>query len=108
MEQNHKSTVIITGASSGVGLYAAKALAKTGEWYVVMACRDLEKAQRAAQEVGMVRDSYTVMELDLASLEKVKRFVNTFRESGRSLDALVCNAAAVSYTHLTLPTTSRV
>lgn len=93
MEQNHKSTVIITGASSGVGLHAAKALAKTGEWYVVMACRDLSKAEKVAQEVGMAKDSYTVMHLDLASLESVKRFVNTFRESGRSLEALVCNAA---------------
>ena len=93
MKENHKSTVVITGASSGVGLHAAKALAKTGEWYVVMACRDISKAEKVAQEVGMTQDSYTVMHLDLASLEVVKRFVKTFRESGRSLEALVCNAA---------------
>ncbi|MEO1378210.1 MAG: protochlorophyllide reductase [Cyanobacteria bacterium J06635_10] len=92
METNHKSTVVITGASSGVGLYAAKALAKKG-WHVVMACRNLEKTQRAANEVGMSSDSYTIMDLDLASLNSVRQFVNTFRESGKSLDALVCNAA---------------
>ncbi|MGD1910048.1 MAG: protochlorophyllide reductase [Rivularia sp. (in: cyanobacteria)] len=92
MEQNHKSTVVITGASSGVGLYAAKALAKKG-WHVVMACRNLEKTQRVANEVGMSSDSYTIMHLDLASLNSVRQFVNTFRESGKSLDALVCNAA---------------
>ncbi|MEM9927473.1 MAG: protochlorophyllide reductase [Cyanobacteria bacterium P01_D01_bin.50] len=92
MEQNHKSTVVITGASSGVGLYAAKALAKKG-WHVVMACRNLEKTQRVANEVGMSSDSYTIMDLDLASLNSVRQFVNTFRESGKSLDALVCNAA---------------
>lgn len=34
-----KPTCIITGASSGLGLNAAKALAATGEWHVVMACR---------------------------------------------------------------------
>ena len=92
MSQNSKSTVVITGASSGVGLYAAKASAKKG-WHVVMACRDLEKTQRVANEVGMSPDSYTIMHLDLASLNSVRQFVNTFRESGKSLDALVCNAA---------------
>ncbi|NEP60788.1 MAG: protochlorophyllide reductase [Symploca sp. SIO2G7] len=92
MGQDYKSTVVITGASSGVGLYAAKALANRG-WHVVMACRNLPKAGRAAQSVGMTPDSYTIMPLDLASLGGVRLFVQTFRESRKSLDALVCNAA---------------
>ncbi|MGB3757232.1 MAG: protochlorophyllide reductase [Rivularia sp. (in: cyanobacteria)] len=92
MQKNSKSTVVITGASSGVGLYGAKALAKKG-WHVVMACRNLEKTQRVADEVGMSSDNYTIMHLDLASLNSVRQFVNSFRESGKSLDALVCNAA---------------
>jgi protochlorophyllide reductase len=92
MEPHHKSTVVITGASSGVGLYAAKALSQRG-WYVVMACRDLAKAEKAAQMVGMPQDSYTIMHIDLASLESVRHFVKDFRASGKSLDALVCNAA---------------
>ncbi len=92
MAHNRKSTVVITGASSGVGLYAAKALVKRG-WHVVMACRNLEKAEAAAQSVGMSADSYTVMHIDLGSLESVRQFVKDYRASGRSLDALVCNAA---------------
>lgn len=92
MEQNRKSTVVITGASSGVGLYAAKALAKRG-WYVVMACRDLEKAQNAAQTVGMPQDSYSIQHIDLGSLDSVRQFISNFRTLGRPLDALVCNAA---------------
>ncbi len=92
MGQDHKSTVVITGASSGVGLQAGKALSQRG-WHVVMACRDLAKAQKAAQTVGMPQDSYTIMHIDLASLESVRQFVKDFRASGRSLDALVCNAA---------------
>ncbi|MBF2048963.1 MAG: protochlorophyllide reductase [Leptolyngbya sp. IPPAS B-1204] len=90
-EQNQK-TVVITGASSGVGLYAAKALTKRG-WHVVMACRNLEKAEKAAQSVGMPAGSYTIMHIDLGSLASVRQFVNSFRASGKSLDALVCNAA---------------
>lgn len=92
MEQQQQSTAVITGASSGVGLYAAKALANRG-WHVVMACRNLPKTERAAQSVGMPQGGYTIMHLDLASLDSVRQFVKTFRESGKSLDALVCNAA---------------
>lgn len=92
MGQNHQSTVVITGTSSGVGLYAAKALAKRG-WHVVLANRDLAKAEQAAQSVGIAPDSYTLLHLDLASLESVRQFVQAFRATGKSLDALVCNAA---------------
>lgn len=92
MVENRQSTVIITGASSGVGLYSAKALANRG-WHVVMACRDQPKAHQAAQSVGMPLDSYTVMHIDLGSLDSVRQFVKDFRASGKSLDALVCNAA---------------
>jgi protochlorophyllide reductase len=87
-----QQTVIITGASSGVGLYAAKALAKRG-WHVVMACRDLAKAEQAAQSVGMSLDSYSLMHIDLGSLASVRQFVDEFRATGRSLDSLICNAA---------------
>lgn len=86
------SSDLITGASSGVGLYAAKALVKRG-WHVVMACRNLEKADSAAKSLGMSPDSYTLMHIDLGSLDSVRKFVTQFRESGKSLDALVCNAA---------------
>ena len=88
----YQKTVIVTGASSGVGLYAAKSLANRG-WHVVMACRDLDKTRKVAQEVNIPQDSYSIIKLDLASLDSVRQFVNDFRATGRFLDALVCNAA---------------
>ena len=90
---NQQRTVVITGASSGVGLYAAKALAQREQWHVVMACRDLAKAEKAAQDVSIPMDRYTLIHIDTASLDSVRQFVAKFRETGRSLDALVCNAA---------------
>lgn len=41
-----RKMVVITGASSGLGLSAALALAKTGNYFVIMACRDIEKAKK--------------------------------------------------------------
>ena len=92
MTHDQQPTVVITGASSGVGLYAAKALAQRG-WHVIMACRDFPKTEKVAYALGMPKSSYTVMHIDLSSLESVRQFAHNFRTSGRTLDALVCNAA---------------
>lgn len=92
MEQHRQSTVVITGASSGVGLYAAKALAARG-WHVVMACRDLPKTEKVAQELNIPKENYTILPIDLGSLASVRQFVEKFRATGKPLDALVCNAA---------------
>jgi protochlorophyllide reductase len=92
MEQPRKSTVVVTGASSGVGLYTAKALTKRG-WHVVMACRDVTKAGEAAREVGMPEGSYSIKHIDLGSLDSVRQFAREFTASGRNLKTLVCNAA---------------
>ncbi|KAH6795479.1 hypothetical protein C2S51_036465 [Perilla frutescens var. frutescens] len=88
-----KGNVIITGASSGLGLATAKSLAETGKWHVIMACRNFLKAEQAAKSLGIAKENYTVMHLDLASLDSVRQFVETFRRSNRPLDVLVCNAA---------------
>ncbi|KAI3833007.1 hypothetical protein MKW98_025891 [Papaver atlanticum] len=88
-----KGNVIITGASSGLGLATAKALADTGKWHVIMACRDFLKAQRAAKSAGIGKENFTVMHLDLSSLDSVRQFVDNFKRSGKPLDVLVCNAA---------------
>lgn len=85
-------TCIITGASSGVGLYGALALTNRG-WHVIMACRDMAKAQAAAERLGIAPDRRTIVHIDLGSQASVHAFVEAFRASGRSLDALVCNAA---------------
>lgn len=89
-------TVIVTGASSGVGLYAAKSLAARG-WFVVMACRDLKKAAAVAQQHGIPAANHTILEIDLGVQASVRRFVESFRrlsrETGRPLNVLLNNAA---------------
>ncbi len=92
MSTDHTPCVIVTGASSGVGLYAARALTTRG-WHVVMACRNLTKAKLAADTLGLDAACYTLLHIDLGSLTSVRDFVREFRATGLSLDALVLNAA---------------
>ena len=92
MSSRNQPTVIITGASSGVGLHATNALTQRG-WHVVMACRDLTKAADAARGLGIADDAVSLLHIDLGSLDSVRKFVADFHASGRSLEVLVCNAA---------------
>lgn len=85
-------TAIVTGASSGIGLHATQALVRRG-WHVVMACRDLGKADLALRRVGIETAAVTPMHLDLGSLDNVRRFVENYRRRADALEALVCNAA---------------
>ena len=46
-------TVIITGASSGIGLATARELARQGA-LIVMVCRDAQRGEAARKEVAAV------------------------------------------------------
>jgi protochlorophyllide reductase len=85
-------TVIVTGASSGIGLYATKALVDRG-WQVIMACRDLAKAKAAADGLGIAPDHILLEHIDLGSQASVRDFAARFAASGLPLHAMVCNAA---------------
>jgi NAD(P)-dependent dehydrogenase (short-subunit alcohol dehydrogenase family) len=80
-------TVIVTGASSGIGLAAAHALAAAGA-RVVFAVRNAEKGRAAATATSGVTE---VRELDLASLDSVRAFAAGW---GGGIDLLINNAAA--------------
>jgi len=84
--------VIITGASSGVGLWAAKSLADRG-WMVIMACRNLPKAEAAARELGIPAANHRILHIDLGDQASVRRFADEFHSLGLPLDALLLNAA---------------
>jgi protochlorophyllide reductase len=90
-----KKVVVITGASSGLGLYTTKALVETGEYCVVMAVRNPAKAEEKAKEFGFPADAYHVMECELADLDSVRSFAKKFLASRyvQNFSALICNAA---------------
>lgn len=88
-----KKTAVVTGASSGLGKEATRSLIESGEWHVVMACRDVDKAKAVAEEYGFDKSDYTVMKLELGSLKSVRKFARDYISSGRPCECLVCNAA---------------
>lgn len=89
-------TVIITGANSGLGFNAAKKIAAQGnDFEVVLACRNLEKAQKAKEEIVEVtgNKNILVMQLDTSSLQSVKDFADNYKKShNKPIYALLCNA----------------
>ena len=87
---------VVTGANSGIGLETAKALAAKGA-DVVMACRNLQKADLAADGIRaeVPGAKLTVIQLDLADLESVHAFAETFGNEFDKLDLLINNAGVM-------------
>ena len=69
-----RRVVVVTGASSGLGLSTTKALADQG-YFVIAAVRNPEKMNAVAKELGIPSNSYAALKLELASLQSVKDFV---------------------------------
>ncbi|MDJ0754480.1 MAG: oxidoreductase [Ardenticatenaceae bacterium] len=89
--------VVITGANSGLGLESTKAIAAKGAM-VVMACRNMQKAENAQAEVlaGQPDAKLDVMELDNASLKSVRAFAAAFKAKYDRLDILLNNAGVMA------------
>jgi NAD(P)-dependent dehydrogenase (short-subunit alcohol dehydrogenase family) len=88
-------TVVVTGANSGVGFEATKAVAAKGA-DTIMACRSLERGTAAREEIEaeLADPTLDVRELDLADLDSVRTFAETFERERDALDIL-CNNAGV-------------
>lgn len=80
----------------GIGIETARALAKAGA-RVVIAARDLKRANEVAEDIRKSTDNneVEVEELDLASLKSVQSFVNRYLEKNRPLHILINNAGSM-------------
>jgi 3-oxoacyl-[acyl-carrier protein] reductase len=77
-------TAFVSGASRGIGLACARALAETGV-HVVLAARDAAKLEAASREIP----NSTWVTIDLSSADSIKE---AFAKAGK-IDILVNNAA---------------
>jgi NAD(P)-dependent dehydrogenase (short-subunit alcohol dehydrogenase family) len=89
--------VAITGANSGIGFETALHFARSGA-HVVMACRNMDKAQAAQSQIlAEVPGARTaIMRLDVSDLQSVHEFKRQFAEQLGELDLLINNAGIVA------------
>ncbi|MCH8814574.1 MAG: SDR family oxidoreductase [Chloroflexi bacterium] len=90
-------TVLITGANSGIGFEAARALAQHGAT-VVLGCRNRSKADEAAAKIDAASTSGTteILEIDLADLDSVEKAAKEFLANHENLDLLINNAGLMA------------
>uniref|UniRef100_UPI00398F3FF0 retinol dehydrogenase 13-like n=1 Tax=Pristiophorus japonicus TaxID=55135 RepID=UPI00398F3FF0 len=88
-------TAIITGANTGIGKSIALDFAQRNA-RVILACRNLERGQRAEREIRLRSGNSKVhlYVLDTSSMESVREFSQRFKEEVKQLDILVNNAAS--------------
>jgi NAD(P)-dependent dehydrogenase (short-subunit alcohol dehydrogenase family) len=87
-------TVLVTGATSGLGEASVRALARTGA-RVLMTARDTARGRAVAP------DGVEVVELDLADLSSVRKAAAEVRErTGDRLDVLMNNAGVMGTPYL--------
>ncbi|GMF09194.1 unnamed protein product [Phytophthora lilii] len=99
MPSQEGKLVIVTGANSGIGFEAAKALALRGA-HVVLACRDESRGRQAEESIRRALDhevsgcvgAVEFMLLDLAEVQSIREFAQAFRAKFDRVDLLINNA----------------
>ena len=90
--------ILVTGASAGLGVETARALAAHGA-QVVGAVRDLAKGQAATEVVraqAAKGGGLELVELDLASLASVRACADALNADGRAFDVIIANAGVMA------------
>ena len=90
--------ILVTGVSAGLGVETARILAAHGA-QVVGTARDLAKAESATK--GVLTDArghggLELIELDLASLDSVRRCADRLLERGDRFDVVIANAGVMA------------
>ena len=97
------ATVVMTGATSGIGKAVASRLVSQGAT-VVIGCRDESRGEASRQEIlsgaGISAEQVEVLPLDLANIGSVKAFARECQaRHPRSISTLISVAAEIVYEH---------
>jgi NAD(P)-dependent dehydrogenase (short-subunit alcohol dehydrogenase family) len=97
VEDQSGRTFVITGANSGIGLEATRVLARRGAT-VVMACRNLEKADRVCSSIlaEVPGANLPLVALDLSDLDSVRGATDKILADHAQIDVLINNAGIMA------------
>ena len=95
---SHRTTALVTGATSGIGLDTARQLVEAGSLPVIMTGRTIDRAQAARTQVsdGAKAASAIALALDLDSPSSIRGAGAELRERGTQIDLLILNAGMMS------------
>ena len=88
-------TIVLTGATSGIGLAAARRLADADTSLVILG-RDADKTERIRAELAEGGATVTSVLADMGELAQVRRAAAEILESHPRIDALIHNAGALT------------
>ena len=86
--------VLITGATSGIGVGVAKAFAKEGA-SVILVGRNIEKGKNIEQEIISTGAKATFIQCDVSNAEEVQKMVEKAVETFGKIDILFNNAGVM-------------
>jgi NAD(P)-dependent dehydrogenase (short-subunit alcohol dehydrogenase family) len=91
MSTSTTRVALITGAGTGIGKATAKALLGAG-YNVVLSGRNLDKLEKAIQEIGGTADNCLAVACDVGKPDSVKAMFAMLKEKFHRLDVLFNNA----------------
>ena len=86
-------TILITGATNGIGRQTALELTKLGHT-IVFNARDMTRGQKVAEDLKIASGNNNIftLECDLSSFDSIKKFATEFATEFERLDVLINNA----------------
>jgi retinol dehydrogenase-12 len=99
-----KSTVLITGANTGLGLEVAREIVRSKPERLILAVRNLEKGDIAKKDLDRAKSSGTRIEvhkLDQSSFDSIQAFAKEL--DGERIDIAILNAGVWNTKFITTP-----
>src|SRR5258705_4078661 len=92
-------TILVTGATNGIGLVAARELARQGARTVIVG-RDAERCAAVTEQIRQETGNAEVISIvaDLATSDGVQHTAHEFKKHHTRLDVLLNNAGALFFT----------
>lgn len=84
-------TILITGASYGIGEALAYALSKTGA-HLLLAARTAEKLEKIKAELEAAGAQVSIFPIDLTDPKQIEKLLNDLKEISGGIDIIVSNA----------------